>query len=160
MAIGRLIKIKNKETDWGWGVFLNFQHRKNNKKSNKESIYVLDVMLHTKPRKKNELPLPALLNEQGDMEVIPVFLESLVDISSVKLNLPVDLKTKENKLLVKSTIKKISDQFEGHLPLIDPVKDMHLNDEELDKSMDKVKGYTEKLTKIKANLKNSKEDHI
>ena len=53
MAIGRLIKIKNKETDWGWGVFLNFQHRKNNKKSNKESIYVLDVMLHTKPRKKN-----------------------------------------------------------------------------------------------------------
>lgn len=45
--------------------------------------------------------MPAPYNEAGEMEVIPVTLESLYDISSVKLNLPKDLKDSKSKLLVK-----------------------------------------------------------
>jgi hypothetical protein len=41
------------------------------------------------------------------MEVIPVLLESLYDISSVKLNLPNDLKETKNKILVKQTIVQL-----------------------------------------------------
>jgi len=68
---------------------------------------VLDVMLHIKPRKKNEPPQPAAYDEEGEMEVIPVLLETLWEISSIKLNLPNDLKQTSNKKLVKSTLIEI-----------------------------------------------------
>lgn len=58
-------------------------------------------MLHIKPRKKNEDPKPASLDEEGEMEVIPMLIEYLWEISSIKLNLPNDLKNFDNKRLVK-----------------------------------------------------------
>ena len=65
-------------------------------------MIILDVMLHIKPRgKKNDAAEPASYDDFGEMEVIPVVLESLYDISSVKLNLPNDLKDSKNKVLVK-----------------------------------------------------------
>ena len=41
------------------------------------------------------------------MEVIPMVLETITELSSIKLQLPDDLTLKENKLLVKETIKEV-----------------------------------------------------
>lgn len=62
-----------------------------------------------------------------------MLLETLWDISSVKLNLPNDLKNPANKKLIKTTLIEITKQFNGRLPLIDPVSDMKIDDEGLDK---------------------------
>jgi hypothetical protein len=42
--------------------------------------------------------VPQLSFEQeGDLEIVPVALDQVYDISSVKLNLPKDLRTNESK---------------------------------------------------------------
>lgn len=58
-------------------------------------------MLHIQPRKKGEDPKPAAFDQEGEMEVIPMLIENLWEISSIKLNLPNDLKNFDNKRLVK-----------------------------------------------------------
>ena len=55
-------------------------------------------MLFIKLRKKNEEPSPAKLDEEGSMEVIPVLLDNILEISSIKLDLPDDLTKNESKI--------------------------------------------------------------
>ena len=84
------------------------------------------------------------------MEVIPVVLESLYDISSVKLNLPNDLKDSKNKVLVRQTMIQLMKQFKNSIPLIDPVSDMKVDDEKLDKLLkDSMRLEKEKSTLVK-----------
>jgi len=54
-------------------------------------------MLHIKLRKKNEEPMPSPIDEEGEMEVIPLLIDCIEEITSIKLNMPVNLTTKENK---------------------------------------------------------------
>ena len=49
LAIGRIVRIKSREMDWGWGIFLNFMKRKLPKN---ESCVMLDVIFHVKSRRK------------------------------------------------------------------------------------------------------------
>lgn len=74
-------------------------------------------------------------------------LDSIVEVSSIRINLPNDLTRAENKLLVKETMKEIIQTYKGVLPLIEPVKDMKIEDEGLEKSLTK-----------KAKLEKTKED--
>ena len=70
-------------------------------------MYIVDVMLHIKPRNKNEEPSPASLEEEGSMEVIPMLLDNIYELSSIRIELPDDLTIKENKMLVKETLKEV-----------------------------------------------------
>lgn len=76
----------------------------------------MDVMLHIKSRKKNEEPKPVSITEPGEMEVIPVLLENIQELSSIRIMLPDDLTNAGNKLLVKETLLEINSQFGKHLP--------------------------------------------
>jgi hypothetical protein len=65
-------------------------------------------MLHIKQRKKNEEPQPSPIeDEEGEMEVIPLLIDCIEEITSIKLNMPVNLTTKENKQMIKNTLKQI-----------------------------------------------------
>jgi hypothetical protein len=48
------------DTEWGWGVSLNFNKQKVSMKKQESSVYIVDVMLHVQYRKKNEeiKPIP------------------------------------------------------------------------------------------------------
>lgn len=69
--------------------------------------YIVDVLLHIKKRSKNEEPQPQALEEEGDMEVIPMTLDCIQEVSSVTLHLPNDLIRLENRMIVKETIKEV-----------------------------------------------------
>lgn len=64
-------------------------------------------MLHIKQRKKNEEPSPSRLDEEGTMEVVPMLLDNVYEISSIRVDLPDDLTKNENKILVKETLKEV-----------------------------------------------------
>jgi len=157
-AIGRLVYVKNGETEWGWGVVINFTKKKVQVKRKKQpqpeeendETYIVDTFLHMKKRKKNEEPTPAGYNEEGEMEVMAMILDSIAEVSSVRINLPNDLTRADHKLMVKETLKEIVATYKGNLPLIDPIVDMKINDESLVKAIGK-KG---KLEKSKQELEN------
>lgn len=70
-------------------------------------MYIVDVMLHIKLRNKNEEPGPAPLEEEGIMEVVPMLLDNIYELSSIRIELPDDLTVKENKMLVKETMREV-----------------------------------------------------
>ena len=72
---------------------------------------MVDVLVEIKKRQKNTEAEPISIDEEGDMEVMTFMLECINDISSVRLNLPNNLTTKENKLLVKETIKEVKNIY-------------------------------------------------
>lgn len=53
MNVGRVIKIKDREVNWGYGYVINF-HKKDNKskrkfqEGNEGAFYVADIMVHVK----------------------------------------------------------------------------------------------------------------
>jgi hypothetical protein len=71
----------------------------------------VDVFLHIAKRKKNEDPAPSDYFEDGEMETIPMILETIVEVSAVRINLPDDLTRNENKILVKETLKEVKHIF-------------------------------------------------
>ena len=80
-------------------------------------------MLHIKPRMKNDEPSPVALPEEGTMEVIPMLLECIYEVSSIRIMLPDDLTNAGNKLLVKETLlevffsKRLRNNFPKDCPL-------------------------------------------
>ena len=66
------------------------------------------------------------------MEVLPISLESLHEISSIKIHLPNDLTKNSSKDIVLETLRAISEKFENKPPLLHPVKDMKIDNEKLD----------------------------
>ena len=110
--------------------------------------FIVDTLVHIKKRKNNEDPKPTDYFEEGEMEAIPMILDTIIDISSVRLNLPDDLTRLENKLLVKETMKEVLKSFAGELPMIDPLKDMHIQDETLVKASEKIKKLEEARKQI------------
>lgn len=55
MKLGRLIYIRDKDVDWGWGVCVNHQKKKN-PEADKNSVsiktepqYILDILLRCQP---------------------------------------------------------------------------------------------------------------
>lgn len=52
------------------------------------------------------------------MEVIPVTLDSIFEVSSIRIMLPDDLTNAGNKMLVKETLVEIEKQFQEELPIL------------------------------------------
>lgn len=52
------------------------------------------------------------------MEVIPVTLDSIFEVSSIRIMLPDDLTNAGNKMLVKETLIEIEKQFQEELPIL------------------------------------------
>lgn len=64
-------------------------------------------MLYIKKRQKNQQVEPARLDEEGDLEVVQVLNETIVDISSIKIGLPKNLIQEESKHQIKLTLTEV-----------------------------------------------------
>ena len=141
---GRLIKISQKigkqenETDFGWGIIVNFQ--KTFKKSkdgdltaigNEGPVYVLDVLLHCAPgtEAQNLPPNPSQKGEKGDLIVVPCSLQSINGLSSVRVYIPKEIKSQESRKQLLKTLFEVEKRFADKVPLLDPIKDMGIKDD-------------------------------
>ncbi len=163
---GRLIKIKG----FGWGICVNVSKKnfeveikkmKNKKEAqhiinsfngtvNQVEMYFIDALLYVKNHIDNDSKLLPGSLEKGDgqMGVVPVIINTVENISQIKVNIPRDLKDKKELKKAETFYGEVMRRF-TEIPLMDPVKDMEITNEKLEDYMEKVKNLKSSLKKMK-----------
>uniref|UniRef100_A0A673WD85 Exosome RNA helicase MTR4 n=1 Tax=Salmo trutta TaxID=8032 RepID=A0A673WD85_SALTR len=148
---GRLVKVKNEDVDFGWGVVVNFSKKSNVKASTGDAdpLYVVEVLVHCSQESvKNaatEAAKPAATGEKGEMQVVPVMLRLLTSISSVRLYIPKDLWPYDNRQSMLKSIQEVQKRFPDGVPLLDPIDDMGIKDPGLKKIIQKVEAFEHRM---------------
>jgi ATP-dependent RNA helicase DOB1 len=158
MQPGRLVRISNGDDEWGWGVVINFQKKKQKNQLMSADIaanatddqYVVDVLLRSIVDKDSAGPKPEPRpcppgSKGGEMRVLPLLLPAFADISSARICLPKDLRPFDARQKVGGSIQQVQDHFKEGLPLLHPVDDMGIADPALPKLIQKIEGQQKKL---------------
>ena len=142
MQSGRLVRIKYMDHDFGWGAVVNFTPRKPSKGQKAEDIspqqsYVIDVLLQVADTSSNgtrthtELPQgvrPALEGEKSKMEVVPILLSCVESIGHIRIFLPADLKSSDQRNTARKSIDEVKRRFPDGIAVLDPIENMGITD--------------------------------
>eukprot|EP00252_Welwitschia_mirabilis_P018830 TRINITY_DN4218_c0_g2_i1.p1 TRINITY_DN4218_c0_g2~~TRINITY_DN4218_c0_g2_i1.p1 ORF type:complete len:828 (+),score=139.42 TRINITY_DN4218_c0_g2_i1:229-2712(+) len=141
LAPGRMVKVREGTTDWGWGVIVNVGKKPTSRTSTLPSDashsthYLLDTLLICIPTSTDDglRPMPSDLpsGEMAEMHVVPVQLSHICGISSLRVALPQDLREPEARRRVLMAVKELEKQYLKGLPRLDPVEDMGINKPEI-----------------------------
>lgn len=137
---GRLVKIKFKDHDFGWGAVVAFAPRRANKGEvlQPQESYIVDVLLlvgsDTKfaPTVNDGLPpgvRPPAPGDKGKMEVVPVVLNCIESIGHLRVFLPNDLKSTEQRNNVRKALSEIKKRFPDGIAILDPIENMGIKDD-------------------------------
>ena len=142
MQSGRLVRIKHMDYDFGWGAVVNFMRRQPERGQKAEDIppqqtYVLDVLLQVDDSSSNgtkthdELPQgvrPVSKGQKGKMEVVPILLSCVESIGHVRIFLPSDLKSLDQRNTVRKSIEEVKRRFPDGIAVLDPIENMGIQD--------------------------------
>lgn len=137
---GRLVKVKFKEHDFEWGAVVTFTPRKANKGEilSPQQSYVVDILLlvasDTKfmPQVNDGLPpgvRPPAPGDRGKMEVVPVVLNCIESIGHLRVFLPNELKSNDQKNAVRKALDEVKKRFPDGIAILDPIENMQIKDE-------------------------------
>ena len=129
------MSIKHGDKDFGYGAVVNWKKKTPKEKDNpmEESHYVIDVLMRvTAESARNSQStvdlMPAEDRKDATMEVVPIDLNLIQQISSVRIFIPKDIRPKDNRKSVSKSIEQVHKRFgEDNIPLLDPVKGMWSN---------------------------------
>jgi len=145
MQPGRLVKIKHQSFDFGWGAVVNYSKRHNKggpEGSPPQQSYIIDILLNVSPdaaitmKFDKELPAgvrPPAEGEEGKMEVVPVLLSCLESISPVRIFLPKDMKSQDQRNTARKNIREVKKRFPDGIPTLDPIENMNITDDSFKK---------------------------
>ncbi|EIN05504.1 antiviral helicase [Punctularia strigosozonata HHB-11173 SS5] len=147
---GRLVKVKHKDLDFGWGIIINYQKRlppKNRPMPKSEEIppheqYILDVLLNCATGSASSLPKdkssvttstpggirPCKSGEKSEALVVPVLLSTIDAISHLRIYLPKDLRQPQARETTWKSVLEVQKRFPDGIPLLDPVENMKIDD--------------------------------
>jgi superfamily II RNA helicase len=137
---GRLVKIKFKDYDFGWGAVVAYTARKANKGEvlPPQESYIIDVLLpvssDTKfaPAVNDGLPpgvRPPAAGDKGKMEVVPVVLNCIESIGHLRVFLPNELKSTEQRNNVRKALSEVKKRFPDGIAILDPIENMNIKDD-------------------------------
>ena len=137
---GRLVKVKFMEHDFGWGAVVAFTPRKANKGEilPPQQSYIVDVLLSVgsdikfMPQVSDGLPpgvRPPAPGDKGKMEVVPVLLSCIESIGHLRVFLPNELKSTEQKNNVRKALGEVKKRFPDGIAILDPIENMQIKDE-------------------------------
>ncbi|XP_046908826.2 exosome RNA helicase Mtr4 [Dermatophagoides farinae] len=152
---GRLLKIVNNDNiDMDWGVLINYNKpppmdRKRNDKQ--ELTYQIDVLL---PVDKtidpiSETILPPSSVEKCEMKIVSLRLSNITNISAARAFVPQDLRSYDSRQSVLKSIKEIKKRFSGNIPLLDPLVDMKIKDNDFLNIVKRIELCEKKLREYK-----------
>ncbi|KAK1417049.1 hypothetical protein QVD17_26171 [Tagetes erecta] len=136
---GRLVKIREGGTDWGWGVVVNVVKKPapppgSSLPTSRASSYIVDTLLHCSissskggSRPKSSLPRSG---EKGEMHVVPVQLPLISALSKLRVTIPTDLRPMEARQSILLAVQELEKRFPQGLPKLNPVKDMGIEEPE------------------------------
>lgn len=142
MQEGRLVRIKYKEFDFGWGAVIGYTPVKHGKEQNTEEIppqdlYLVDVLLQvadsslTGSRAFHALPSgirPAVEGEKVKMEIVPILLSCVESIGHIRIFLPPDLKQADSRNTVRKSLEEVKRRFPDGIAVLDPIENMGITD--------------------------------
>ncbi|KAF2677308.1 antiviral helicase [Lentithecium fluviatile CBS 122367] len=156
LQAGRLVRVKFKEHDFGWGAVVNVLPRKGEKGEvlAPQHSYIAQVLLVVSsdttfvPRTNDGLPpgvRPPNPGEKGKMEVVPVLLSSIESIGHLRVFLPKEVKSSEGKNTVRKSLEEVKKRFPDGIAILDPIENMKITDESFKKLLRKIEVLESRL---------------
>lgn len=147
MQPGRLVSVKYMDHDFGWGAVVNYNQRRPGRGQRAEDFtpqesYVIDVLLHVSdaspagmPNNPNLPPgvTPPAKGQKGRMEVVPVLLSCIESIGHIRLFLPKDLKSADQRNTVRKSLEEVKKRFPDGIAILDPIENMGITDDSFKK---------------------------
>ncbi|RUS69233.1 hypothetical protein EGW08_023004 [Elysia chlorotica] len=148
---GRVVKVKNGDMDFGWGVVLNFHKKMDQTAATEETgtLYVVEVLLNisrdsVRNRSTSDIK-PCPPDEKGEMQVVPILTRLIDSISAIRLYIPNDLRSFDSRCLVLKSLQEVQKRFTDGLPLLDPIEDMGIKEKSLTDTIKKIEAFEERL---------------
>ncbi|KAK5171348.1 ATP-dependent RNA helicase mtr4 [Saxophila tyrrhenica] len=152
---GRLVKVRYEDHDFGWGAVVNYVKVRPGKNQKEEDILrgasvVVDVIMpiaadSTAPpigyKLNDDLPpkvRPSIPGEKNKMEVVPVMNGTIDAVGHIRLFLPQDLRSPEQKNVVRRSLEEVSKRFPDGVSILDPIENMGITDEAFKKLLRKI----------------------
>ncbi|KZF25744.1 putative ATP dependent RNA helicase [Xylona heveae TC161] len=159
MQPGRLVKVKHGDHDFNWGVVVNFTQRHPGKNEKPEDFtpqqsYVVDVLVQVSAnstvgtRTHHDLPpgvRPPAEGEKGKMEVVPVLLSCIESIGHIRVFLPKDLKSADQRNTVRKALEEVKRRFPDGIAVLDPIENMKITDDSFKKLLRKIEVLESRL---------------
>ncbi|KAK4958330.1 ATP-dependent RNA helicase mtr4 [Elasticomyces elasticus] len=159
---GRLVRVKYKDYDFGWGAVVNFMKVRPGKGQKQEDIpvgsaVVIDVLMNVAAdvvappqgsRLNDDLPpgvRPPIAGEKGKMEIVPVMNGTIDSIGHLRIFLPTDLRTTEQKNTVRKALEEIQKRFPDGVAVLDPIENMGIQDDTFKRNLRKIEVLEHKL---------------
>lgn len=158
---GRVAKVCTPEGHQGVGMILNFQKvvEKGAASTDAEGhpelakkTFMVDILINTTEADSmgaGRKRLPTGPTEKGEVQVMQVRLSDLNGLSQVRLVVPKDVRSKENRKGVGKSIREAMKQFPQGLPMLDPVENLKIQDPSFGAAVKRVIKLEEKLKKNK-----------
>ena len=158
--------------DWGWGVLVSFKdlrleaegekgrRRKSGGKGadaasaaggGRVEDFVIEVLLRCAPGAEAAVaagrqPEPAREGEEAELHVLSMPLAHLDRLSSVKLQMPGDLRGGDARFTVLKVLREVERRFPGDtVPLLQPAEDMQVDDERVPRLQRKLEAVEARL---------------
>ncbi|XP_012539162.1 exosome RNA helicase MTR4 [Monomorium pharaonis] len=142
---GRLVKVKNGNETFDWGIIVNFKKKNPKNPVKGVTVIVIDILLHLSKESKEGNPIPCRDGEEGEIEVVPVLHNLISQISSLRLYYPKDLRPPDNRKSVLKTIREVKKRFPDGPPLLNPITDMHIEAQAFKDIVKKIEALEKRL---------------
>ncbi|KAL6264815.1 hypothetical protein P5V15_004910 [Pogonomyrmex californicus] len=142
---GRLVKVKNENETFDWGIVVNFKKKNPKNPVKDKTVIVIDILLHLSKESKEGNPIPCHEDEEGEIEVVPILHNLISQISSLRLYYPKDLRPPDNRKSVLKTIREVKRRFPDGPPLLNPITDMHIEDQAFKDIVKKIEALEKRL---------------
>ncbi|KAL2024127.1 hypothetical protein VTK56DRAFT_9907 [Thermocarpiscus australiensis] len=163
MNPGRLVRIQTPSgIDFGWGAVFDFVPRKASKKGDPEDwpaqeSYFIDVLLkisldskkfNSSAKGDSDVPdgvVPANSGEEHTWEIVPCLLSCMTALSTIRLHLPKNVHSKQARETVGTMLEETSRRFPDGIPIMDPIKNMGIEDDSFKKLLRKIEVLESRL---------------
>ena len=160
LQAGRLINVvSDNGTDLKWAVIVNFKKKEGKKRRDDVDLgptYTVDALVHLDkkcdPKNDDDL-IPAPEGTRGEVRIVTVGTHNITRISSVRIQIPGDLKSRDSRRSVLVSLGQIQQQFGSEVPVLDPVKDMKIKDQEFERILTKMTALESRV--VQFNFKDS-----
>ncbi|KAJ0090258.1 hypothetical protein Patl1_14028 [Pistacia atlantica] len=152
LGSGRLVKVREGGTDWGWGVVVNVVKKPSAGLGTlppRGGGYIVDTLLHcstgSNENGSRPKPCPPHPGEKGEMHVVPVQLPLISALSKIRISVPPDLRPLEARQSILLAVQELQSRFPQGLPKLNPVKDMKIEDPEIVELVNQIEELEHKL---------------
>uniref|UniRef100_A0A915D7I7 Helicase C-terminal domain-containing protein n=1 Tax=Ditylenchus dipsaci TaxID=166011 RepID=A0A915D7I7_9BILA len=135
---GRMLKIKWKEVDFGWGVLVDYIRKPRSTAKPLVIVEVavrlsLDSLQYIKTNISKIRPLGE--GETGIVEVVPFTFDCIVAVSTIRLKIPDSLYSSNARRHLGNAIQETYKRMADIIPELDPIDHMKIGDEDLKRDM-------------------------